>query len=516
MKTILLIALCLASLVTAYGQGYLQEDNTFGSNGSILASTNYNMIIGYDAKIKNLIAIDDQTLAYSHRVATSTSIPFDVIQVAEETGNEYEILTTPTSWDFSTTVGAISSNGSGGFFTAVNYDSVTANSTDYAVLQNYSLTSVSTATLNTNWGVNGELILEEPGTSLKAQKILVDNSGGGYVIGILDDHQTPLDFFIFKFTSNGQADTNYGNNGLAVFTFGDAATEVVCATLAPTGEVFFGGTLYYNGDWESFIAKITSDGQKDASFGSDDVGLSYLYFQSSNNSGTVRDIALDDQGELIVLGSGIIIGAYRTSIARVLVDGSVDTNFGYVTDADMNAGYDEVRYNDLQILSDGNILVSGEATPTGQSTSNHALFLFNADGTINTSELSNGYYLLPTYGDILDATMTPNGKLFWVGSVEPGDNPFSSYSGRIEFSGAAALFESDVQSNLLIYPNPAKDYLKIEVDNQLTEVRILNNLGQEVYTGKETLIDISRLQAGVYTVEVTSLGVHSVEKFIKE
>jgi trimeric autotransporter adhesin len=78
---------------------------------------------------------------------------------------------------------------------------------------------------------------------------------------------------------------------------------------------------------------------------------------------------------------------------------------------------------------------------------------------------------------------------------------------------------SNVNSELLIYPNPVFDgQFSISVSGiEATEIRIYNSFGQLVIQQKfEENIDVSKLQSGLYLLEVVSNGPILKNRFIKE
>ncbi len=75
-------------------------------------------------------------------------------------------------------------------------------------------------------------------------------------------------------------------------------------------------------------------------------------------------------------------------------------------------------------------------------------------------------------------------------------------------------------SNLVIIPNPAKNYISINLEhiNGNYDFEIINDLGTVHIQGNTTnqkKIDISRLTSGSYTIQVNYLNQHFVSKFIK-
>jgi hypothetical protein len=74
------------------------------------------------------------------------------------------------------------------------------------------------------------------------------------------------------------------------------------------------------------------------------------------------------------------------------------------------------------------------------------------------------------------------------------------------------------EARVMIYPNPANDVVRITTDQEMTEVEILNQLGQRVYSQvvKNTHVTLSTLEfkSGVYYVRIKTDGGISVQKLL--
>ena len=75
-----------------------------------------------------------------------------------------------------------------------------------------------------------------------------------------------------------------------------------------------------------------------------------------------------------------------------------------------------------------------------------------------------------------------------------------------------------VFTSVMLYPNPAHDYLKIFTDKG-SAIKLFNNLGVQVKAvtlviGNSVIIDISNLSGGFYFVEISKDAKTSVRKVI--
>jgi Secretion system C-terminal sorting domain len=80
------------------------------------------------------------------------------------------------------------------------------------------------------------------------------------------------------------------------------------------------------------------------------------------------------------------------------------------------------------------------------------------------------------------------------------------------------------EQKLIVYPNPASDFLNIDIENSQAKISIFNLLGQEVFasnqdnllTKNQLRIDISSLKEGIYFLNVLEGQYKSIIKFIKK
>ena len=74
-----------------------------------------------------------------------------------------------------------------------------------------------------------------------------------------------------------------------------------------------------------------------------------------------------------------------------------------------------------------------------------------------------------------------------------------------------------LSNTFVFYPNPASKEIKIELNNSiLKEVSIYNNLGQFIKSSKKTAIDTSKLESGIYFLQVETNKGKSTKKLVIE
>jgi hypothetical protein len=95
-----------------------------------------------------------------------------------------------------------------------------------------------------------------------------------------------------------------------------------------------------------------------------------------------------------------------------------------------------------------------------------------------------------------------------------------------EFSNEACVTPGvgleELESNISVYPNPAKEFIIVESTNDIRSIEITNYMGQVVHSVKavemtKRQVNTNTLSAGVYFVKVeTDTGIEQVRIVISE
>ena len=151
-----------------------------------------------------------------------------------------------------------------------------------------------------------------------------------------------------------------------------------------------------------------------------------------------------------------------------------------------------------------------------------------ADMVFSTTSYGNG----PFTGTITVPAATPNGNyrmrvMTDFNDNNPGDDNACSFGfGRGEVEDYIVTVDNALASqyfdnnNFAAYPNPVKDVLNLSYSTDISSVRVINLLGQEVLSRKvgntSTQLDMTNLTAGAYIVNVTIGDVVKTIKVIKQ
>lgn len=143
----------------------------------------------------------------------------------------------------------------------------------------------------------------------------------------------------------------------------------------------------------------------------------------------------------------------------------------------------------------------------------------------------NLWYSLTVMGTAAGVKYYLNGALIYSGTaVEMIDinqlrfvhdnTEGTAYIDDIKVYNEAQLSASDKTINknsVNIYPNPAVDFISISADGKIISTEIYDSVGRKVQAGLENdKIEVAKLPAGLYLINIKTENGHFSEKFIKK
>lgn len=214
------------------------------------------------------------------------------------------------------------------------------------------------------------------------------------------------DFSMVRYNTDGSLDTTFDGDGIVRTDVGDASVPGRAAVVQTDGKIV---TFTGIGLASSGLTRYNPDGTLDTSFGNRGKVLSTL---SAGVIGTnpAALILQPDQKIVLVAISGIEF-TQRIGIARYNPDGTLDTSFdgdGIVT---TNLPGSTFSYPFGAAMGpDGKIVVTSEGVAFSTGARQHAIVLYNTDGSLDTSFDGDGV-LISTTTTWLEAAIQADGKI---------------------------------------------------------------------------------------------------------
>lgn len=181
---------------------------------------------------------------------------------------------------------------------------------------------------------------------------------GNIIVAGTSDGSASKSFALARYTSAGRLDPSFGQDGKTLTQFGSADAEVVAVLLQPDGKIIVVG--YRHPAFEParalnlVLVRYARDGDLDRGFG---IGGTVMTALPTASSGTVSDAVLQPDGK-IVIAIRPFAHSGDFALIRYLPGGEIDTGFGTAGTVTASAGF-PLAVASLALQPDGKILVAG-------------------------------------------------------------------------------------------------------------------------------------------------------------
>ena len=221
--------------------------------------------------------------------------------------------------------------------------------------------------------------------------------------------------------------------------------------------------------------------------------------------------ANDNCANAIALTPGVVFADNSVIATNVAATNSGETAPGCASFSGGDVWYSIVVPASGTITIETNSQAGSSITDTGMAVYSGAcgaLVLIECDD----DDSSDGNFSL------ISLTGQTPGATLYINAWEYGNDTF----GEFKISAYDATLSSDSFDNnsFRAYPNPVNDVLNLSYSSEISSVKVINLLGQEVISRNvgttSTQVDMSTLQAGAYIVNVTVGEVVKTIKVIKQ
>ncbi len=355
--------------------------------------------------------------------------------------------------------------------------------------------------------------------------------------------------FLYRMLPDGTLDSSfYANNWV---------TSVNSLTLQPDGKILTAGVGYaYPNQVHSSLARYKVDGSLDPSFGNAGIVSTYpcrcpqMALQTDGNilvagftnvADTVAHRYRSDGSPDSTFGVNGVIQAHVSEFLKLLPDGKFlmagnNTSGGfeiyrYLPDGnpDMDFGIAGKKLlmlnaggiiHAMEVLSDGKILLAGEATANAWGETDYLLARLMPDASLDTS-VGVGGLITTNFEDGLGSfdhayalVIQPDGKIVLAGS----SGIFTDTTFYTTFSIARYRADLTVESKeaysvnrtpaLQLTPNPASDFLQILVNDAAKwDISFYDSQGSSIFQQQisgSQLISVKNWPSGIYVLQAVS------------
>ena len=292
--------------------------------------------------------------------------------------------------------------------------------------------------LDTSFGTNGVALIDINGRGDVAEAVAIQPDGKIVVAGMSSIFPEPSQFAVTRVQANGAIDASFGTSGTVLTPFGIFAA-VRDMVIQQDGRIVVVGISSSGGTPDLAVARYHPDGSLDVSFDGD--GKVTTDFAGAQEDAT--GVVVQPDGRLVVSATileSVMSFNFDFAVVRYNVDGSLDSSFGgdglVTTDI---AGGPDVADAGIVLQSDGKLVVGGITAGVGMPP-DLALARYNADGTLDATFDGDGITVADfggTFETGLSLALQVDGKVV-LGGVASGQ-----INGQFATDALIARFATD-------------------------------------------------------------------------
>lgn len=268
----------------------------------------------------------------------------------------------------------------------------------------------SDGSLDTGYNGTGKVTTEIPDRVSRANAVFIRTDNKVVLAGHTNNF-TVSDFAVLRYQSNGQPDTTFDGDGVAVVEPGNSADWLQEMAVQPDGKIVAAGYSYSASQQNMTVARFLPNGALDTNFGTQG-SATYMIpgFDTYAN-----EVIVQPDGKILVSVGSYFLGKFYT--LRYNPDGTPDASFGTNGVAAPDVGLQGDNAAAMALQPDGKIVIAGTSNDT-PSVGFLTLMRMNPNGTLDNTFASSGFirFGYTTHqNSITSMTLQSDGKILIAG-----------------------------------------------------------------------------------------------------
>lgn len=316
---------------------------------------------------------------------------------------------------------------------------------------------------------------------------------------------------------NGDLDESFGDEGVFTYDHGSGDDRIMDVALQSDGKIILTGNATQQGYGSMIVMRLTEDGTLDETFATEGI----FEYSSTSNVGYeyANAVCIGANDEIHITGQTYEVANGRSDlpVMKLTPDGEFDTSFGDEGSLVLHLGDDWDFGEDILLDEEGRILVC--CTHYTHDYFEGLILRFLPDGTLDGSFGDEGSASVG--GDYIRAEnirLQADGKIVmgaWDRILETNSSYYQTI--RVLADGTSNV-ETNTTNQSVLYPNPASDNLMIQTNsNSPISAELFNAQGMllEKFQNQRQ-VPISHLPGGVYFLTIESATDKRTLRFVKE
>lgn len=208
----------------------------------------------------------------------------------------------------------------------------------------------SDGSLDSSFSGDGKLVTD---SGFACSSVVLQADGKIVIAGYDNPFDPDFDFAVARYNADGSLDSSFGNGGKVITDFDSGSDSITSAIVQNDGKILVAGcnTNTLNASSDFALVRYNTDGSLDSSFSED----GKLTMDFGSNSTRCYDVTVQSDGKILVAG----FSSGNFTLARINTDGSLDSSFSDDGMLTLSISYVDSVGLDIAVQNDGKILVSG-------------------------------------------------------------------------------------------------------------------------------------------------------------
>ena len=275
----------------------------------------------------------------------------------------------------------------------------------------------SQGSIDSSFGIGG-VVTTTVGNSNVIFSVAIDGSGR-IVTGGDSSNGGSQRMTLARDTSDGVLDSTFGTGGRSIPSIGSGSSNAASIAIDSNGKIVAGGNSFNGSNGIFTLARFTSTGALDSTFGTGGVETSTI----GNGGSLINSIAIDNNGRILAGGNSLINGHGIFTLARYTSAGVLDNTFGTGGVVTTQIGSSYSMINSVAVDSTGNIIVGGYSNNGTYNV--FTLARYTSAGVLDTTFGAGGVITSPigvTNSSINSIAIAAGGKIVVGGYSSDGNN----------------------------------------------------------------------------------------------
>lgn len=262
------------------------------------------------------------------------------------------------------------------------------------------------------FGSGGSVVTPFASYHAGAASVAIQPDGYMVVAGQRETASGADAFALTRYDPSGVLDPGFSGNGKVTTSIGSFHAGAYAVAVQPNGKILAAGSGVAGGQSRFAVARYTSGGSLDQSFGNGGKVLTPI-----GSSAIATSMALQPDGKIVVAGQALFGTSSRFAVTRYKANGTLDNSFGSGGKVTTSFGPNGAGALSVAIQPNGKIVVAGRRS--NGTFQRFALARYKPNGNLDTNNFGTGGKVVTPFGPdeavASSVAIQPNGKIVAAG-----------------------------------------------------------------------------------------------------